>query len=186
MDELAPTLDARTLRRAFGLFASGVTVVCATDQESSEIRGMTANAFMSGSLHPPLVLVSVRGEAHMHSVIRRCGAYGVSVLPEGLEREARRFAGMPVADHEPGPRFLHLEDIPVLAGALCSFAARVIATHETGDHTLFIGQVVGLDTSGADQPPLGFHRSRFASIAPHGGDAPLAIDPWFGSSTAWG
>ena len=186
MLESSPAVDAVLLRQALGLFASGVTVICAAEPASGEVRGMTANAFMSGSLTPPLIMVSVRHQAHMHAMITESGAYGVSILPEGLEREARRFAGMPVAAHEPGPRFQHLDGVPFLEGALCSFTARVASTHEIGDHTLFIGEVFGVDLAGRDQPALGYYRSRFTKVEQLDGSPVLPIDQWSGAFDAWG
>jgi flavin reductase len=88
---------------------------------------MTANAFMSGSLEPPLILVSIRAKARLHATLTRAGAYGVSILPVTLERDARRLAGLPVAEDEPAPEFTWLDGVPVLAGALSWFVARGVA-----------------------------------------------------------
>ncbi len=186
MLESGQSVDSVAMRRALGLFASGVTVICAADPASGQARGMTANAFMSGSLHPPLILVSVRNQARMHSLITEAGAYGVSIIPEGLEREARRFAGMPVAAHEPGPRFDYEEGVPFLEGALCSLTAKVAAAHAIGDHTLFVGEVMGIDLAGADQPALGYFRSRFTRVEQLDASQALPIDQWSGAFDAWG
>ena len=55
-DERSP-VDAKLFRRVMGSFATVVTVIAAEVEGS--VRGMTANAFMSGSLSPPLCLISV-------------------------------------------------------------------------------------------------------------------------------
>ncbi|MEZ4836496.1 MAG: flavin reductase [Caldilineaceae bacterium] len=52
-----PSIDPKAFRNALGRFASGVTVV--TTVVDDKVHGMTASAFVSVSLDPPLVLVSV-------------------------------------------------------------------------------------------------------------------------------
>jgi flavin reductase (DIM6/NTAB) family NADH-FMN oxidoreductase RutF len=137
---LAPTFDARAFRATMGRFASGVTVV--STYADSEIRGMTANAFVSVSLDPPLVLVSIGHQARMHALLAPGVAFGVSVLGEEQMALSDRFAGRPVAG--PAPVWEQLADTPLLAGALAQIAARVVATHPAGDHTLVVGQVAAL------------------------------------------
>src|SRR6187549_3844453 len=65
-------------RRTLGMFATGVTVITTTTQE--QVHGMTANAFMSVSLRPPLVLISVDKRAKMHRLLYHGMRFGVSVL----------------------------------------------------------------------------------------------------------
>jgi flavin reductase (DIM6/NTAB) family NADH-FMN oxidoreductase RutF len=174
-------LDSTALRSALGLFATGVTVVAALDPEGRP-RGMTANAFMSVSLDPPLVLVSVRRGSRFHPTVSRAGTYGVSVLPESLEREARRFAGLGVGDHEPPPHFVGRRGAPVLEGATMWLAARVVEARPIGDHTLFVGEVLDFAAERPDDPPLAFFHSSFTGLVT-GSSPPLGVDPW---GDCWG
>ena len=162
------------LRHALGLFATGVTVVSAASPAGP--RGMTANAFMSGSLDPPLVLVSVRRDAHLHATIDAAGAYGVAILSRSLEREARRFAGLPVDALEP-PRFVERDGVPVVDGAIAWLTTSVADRVTVGDHTLFVGEVRALRIERPHEPPLAFFRSAFAGVLEDGAE-PAAIDPW--------
>ena len=179
-------MSSAALRHALGLFATGVTVVAAIDPLSGEPRGMTANAFMSASLHPPLIVVAVRRDAHLHATLAGAGAYGVSVLPESLEREARRFAGLPVSDHEPAPQLALRASAPILTDALAWFAARVAARHEVGDHTLFVGEVVDFGSDDSAAPALAYHRSAFARVVSADEHEPLPVDAWGGALDLWG
>ena len=165
-------------REVLGRFATGVTVVTVRSPATGDVRGMTANAFMSVSLDPPLVLVSVRRDAHMHAVLHESGRYGVSLLGERLEREARRFAGMPVAAGEPTTVFDERSRTPILRDALAWLVATVVDEHEAGDHTLFIGEIVDLEAGHPSQRPLGFYRSSFAEVSALEGRGPVAIEPW--------
>jgi flavin reductase (DIM6/NTAB) family NADH-FMN oxidoreductase RutF len=65
-------------------------------QVRGEVRGMTANAFMSGSLEPPLCVVSVGKKARMHAFLLEAGHSGVNILARGQEPLIGHFAGRPV------------------------------------------------------------------------------------------
>jgi flavin reductase (DIM6/NTAB) family NADH-FMN oxidoreductase RutF len=131
--------------------------------------------------------VSVHVRARLHAVIEAAGAFGVSILPELLEYEARRFAGLPVDPREHPPEFSWCDGVPVLAGALGWLTAEVAERHTVGDHTLFIGLVLDCGHSAADVAPLGYFRSAFARVVAADTSDAEAIDPW-GADAAdrWG
>src|SRR5688500_8077848 len=81
----------RLFRQVMGRFATGVTVV--TTRLNGETFGMTANAFMAGSLEPMLCVVSINHAAQMHGRLRAAGHYGVSFLTDGQQHLAAHFAG---------------------------------------------------------------------------------------------
>jgi flavin reductase (DIM6/NTAB) family NADH-FMN oxidoreductase RutF len=181
---VALAVDRDTLRHALSLFATGVTVVSVAVPDDQP-RGMTANAFMSGSLAPPLVVVSIAHRARLHAALSARGRFGVSILPEALEREGRRFAGMPVAPDVPAPEFTVHAGVPVLTNSLACLVNQTVDTHVVGDHTLFVGEVQAVLLGDVEEPPLGYHRSRFARVS-RLDDAPGGLlDPWLGSAV-WG
>src|ERR1700727_500311 len=112
---------ARELRQVMGCFATGVTVVTTTHKDT--IHGMTANAFLSVSLRPPLVLVSL-GRCRMSEMLPRTGRYGVSVLASDQENFAAHFAGQRVSPVD--PEFVWHHDLPLLDGALAHVGCRVV------------------------------------------------------------
>src|SRR5215831_8783076 len=118
----ASSLDSRQFRSALGRFASGVTVVTACYQDQT--HGMTANAFVSVSLNPPLVLVSLDNRSYMHRILPSAGRYGVSVLAEDQERLSNHFAGRTIDGIH--LRFLQRLGIPLLEGAVAYYVVRVI------------------------------------------------------------
>src|SRR5829696_2562 len=101
------------LRRTLGMFATGVTVI--TTREGDQAHGMTANAFMSVSLEPPLVLISVDRRTKMCGLLHEGRTYGVSVLCEAQSELSDRFAGRPGATG-PDPRFEVVHDTPLVEG----------------------------------------------------------------------
>ena len=78
--DLTRPFNQREYRSALARFATGVTVV--TTLENGKTHGMTANAFVSVSLDPPLVLVSLDNRSHMHRILPVAGRFGISVLAE--------------------------------------------------------------------------------------------------------
>ena len=130
-------IDTREFRNCCGRFATGITVV--TTEVEGTTHGMTANGFMSVSLQPPLILVSVGNQARMHTLLPQSQRYGVSVLSEAQLPFSNHFAGRP--DDTLEIPFIRAHDMPLLDGAVAHLVARVVDAHAAGDHTLYIGQV---------------------------------------------
>ncbi|MGH2892076.1 MAG: flavin reductase family protein [Solirubrobacteraceae bacterium] len=148
---------ARELRNVMGRFATGVTVVTTTHRDT--IHGMTANAFLSVSLRPPLVLVSL-GRCRMSEMLPRTGRYGVSVLASDQEHFAAHFAGQRASSVDPA--FVWENDLPLLDGALAHVGCRVVDVHPAGDHVLWIGEVEHLYHREGE--PLLFYTGRFGTL----------------------
>ncbi|HTQ85368.1 MAG TPA: flavin reductase family protein [Candidatus Solibacter sp.] len=148
----------REYRNALGRFATGVSVV--TTHHHGRTHGMTANAFVSVSLDPPLVLLSLDNRSQMHQILPATGVFGVSVLAEGQEAISNHFAGRAVDGLE--IQFVTRRNVPVLEGAVAYFVARVVNTHEAGDHTLYIGHVEHFESS--DGRPLLFFAGDYEQI----------------------
>jgi flavin reductase (DIM6/NTAB) family NADH-FMN oxidoreductase RutF len=145
-DGYANLLDHRVLRRTFGTFATGVTVVTVG---GATPHGMTANSFASVSLDPPLLLVCVERDAVMHRALLDAGRFGVSVLASHQEDVARHFADrrrpfgirqFDVAEWEPGSR----TGSPLIRGAVAHFECLLWRSYDGGDHTIFIGRLLTL------------------------------------------
>jgi flavin reductase (DIM6/NTAB) family NADH-FMN oxidoreductase RutF len=151
--------DARQFRTALGRFATGIVVVSA--RVGALRHAMTANAFMSGSLEPPLVLVSIGCRARMHALLEQGDAFGIAVLTEAQERHSRHFAGQRVDRFE--PVFRELAGVPVLAAGAARIAARIVHRYGCGDHTLFVGKVEALELDEQAQPLL-FYAGKYATL----------------------
>jgi len=152
------------LRKALGRFASGVTVVTTGSSTGEDgaagVHGMTANAFTSVSLDPPLVLVSVATKARMDARIAANGRYGVSILRREQEPVSLHFAGgRPCPDRV---RFVERGGVPLLEGALVHLACTVYDSHSAGDHTLHVGRVDELWSCHGD--PLVFFTGGFRAL----------------------
>ena len=156
---------ATALRQTLGMFATGVTVV--TTRAGEQVHGMTANAFMSVSLEPPLVLISVDRRTKMCALLYGGRNFGVSVLAEGQAALSDRFAGRPaLASVE--PRFEVVHDTPLVEGALAHFVANIMRSYWGGDHSLFLGRVEYARYS--EGTPLLFHGGRYERLTPAEGN----------------
>ena len=149
-------MDDRLFRDAMGKFATGVTVLL-TENEG-EIHGMTANGFMSVSLDPKLVVVSIGHKARFLEKVSQSGRYTVNILAEDQEHYSRHFAGRPDGEVQ----FGQLANLPVLNDVVAQIACEVVAQHVEGDHTLFIGKVIDLNT--AEKDPLLFYSGKYRKL----------------------
>ena len=147
-------------KEAMSRFPSGVTVIMTRDEEGQAI-GMTASAFISVSLAPPLVLESVAKTAQMHSHLMREDRYSVSILAASQSQESNHFAGMKQDEFQPS--IVDVEGLPAVGKSLARVACRIISRVDTGDHTLFIAQAQGIQLEDSDEPAFiyarrGYHK----------------------------
>lgn len=153
-------MDDRQFRNAMGMFATGVTVIT-TEIEGKE-HGMTANAFMSVSLDPMLVVISIGERAKMLEKIKKSKKFAVNILSDAQQEYSQIFAGQIKEERE--IEFDSLAGLPVLRGALAQVACEVVNEHVEGDHTLFIGKVIELKVGEGD--PLLFFSGKYRALSP--------------------
>lgn len=159
-------MDAELLRRVAGRFATGVTVVTTVAEDRD--HAMTVNAFTSVSLDPLLVLFCAERAGRFHDVVARSGVWGVSVLSEGMRDAAEWFGTrgrvldgrMSGWEHHRGPA----TGVALLSGAVATLECRTYAAHEAGDHTIVVGEVLGLDVPDPQARPLLFYEGGYRSI----------------------
>lgn len=152
-------VDPHAFRACCGRFATGVTVVTTRTHQGD--HGMTISAFMSVSLDPALVCISVKRGARMLPKLRASGQYAVNILTEDMHAHALHFAGR--SDASLSDLFEDRHGLPVLRGAAAVIVADVVQTVEAGDHVLLIGRVSHLNQTPSVRPLL-HHAGRFAGI----------------------
>jgi flavin reductase len=159
MEEL---VTADEFRAALGRFASGVTVLT-VETAQAQVLGMTANAFCSVSLHPPLVLVCVDHLAETYLHLRERGQFGVSVLKDDQEALSEFFADPernPDAAYRLGIEYRRMKSgMPVLQNVLANLDCGVVSAHAAGDHTIFVGEVKEIAVG--EGTPLLYFRGRY-------------------------
>ncbi|MHA4869923.1 flavin reductase family protein [Duganella sp. PWIR1] len=151
--------SSNDLRRAFGAFPTGVTVVTTRTADGGNV-GFTANSFTSVSMSPPLVLVCLDRRATVHSAFAVASGFAVNILAHDQKEIATRFASR-VPDRFEGVRWEEgATGLPLLHGHVAFFECELEQVVAAGDHTIFIGRIVAMDVK--DLPPLGFHRGAFS------------------------
>ena len=160
MSAAAP-VDAAAFRRWMGRWPTGVSVV--TSREGERDYGLTVNAFLSVSLVPPTILVSLGHEADSLAVVARTGRFAVNLLAAEQRGLSERFSKTISAEEKFRGVPLHRgpAGLAFLDGALASIEASVTEAVEVGDHTLFVGRVDRLEF-GSERTPLLFHRGQYA------------------------
>ncbi|HVT03277.1 MAG TPA: flavin reductase family protein [Thermoanaerobaculia bacterium] len=160
MDELVVAVEDATFKRAMSHFLSGVTVV--TTVVDGTRYGLTVASFASLSLNPPLVLVCVEKNVKSHEAIPRAEKFAVSILAENQQNISNQFAG------RSEDRFAGIETVegklglPLIAGAICTIECRLHSTLPGGDHSIFVGEVIGAQFE--EGQPLGYFRSGYHKI----------------------
>lgn len=168
-------MDTKLLRSVMGQFATGVTVV--TFNADGEPAGMTANAFMSVSLEPPLILVSIRNASSFNRFVDVGVRYGVNFLAESQRWLSGHFGGRPEQGAE--LPFIDHEGTPLLDGSLVQLVVRTVDVHPAGDHLLYIGEIEHLRI-GAQRKPLLFFSGRYHQMHARspGSEWSGCIDGW--------
>jgi flavin reductase len=161
-------VDPADFRRAAGRLPTGILVV-GTNLDGVD-HAMTVSAFSAVSLDPLLVLFCAEKIARFHDTVLEAGFWSVSVLEENAEKAARWLAtrGRPLdgqldgIGHHAGP----VTGAPVLDDALSALECRTTAVYDGGDHSIVVGEVVGVTDAGDDRGPLIHHAGRYRRLAP--------------------
>ncbi|MGE8205794.1 flavin reductase family protein [Heyndrickxia sp. NPDC080065] len=151
-------MDQRTFRDAMGKFATGITVV--TTEVDGDIHGMTVNAFMSISLDPMLVLVSIDEKASMYDKIVQADKFSISFLKEDQQSYSMIFANQ--LKPEKPIDFDRLNGQPILKDTLAAISCEKYELKQAGDHMLVIGKVTDIIIN--DGNPLLYFEGKYHNL----------------------
>jgi len=161
------TFSGKEFRSTVGAFATGVTVVTTRGEEHA--YGMTANAFSSVSLDPPLILVCVINPSEGAEHITGNGVFAVNILSVDQEPLSRYFASRDRAKGRDAfaevPHRFAASGAPILEGSAAFLDCRLHTAHEAGDHLIFIGEVLELEVKDGHEPLL-FHGGGYRLLQP--------------------
>jgi flavin reductase (DIM6/NTAB) family NADH-FMN oxidoreductase RutF len=163
----AVPLDSAGFRQTLGHFLTGVTVATTTGVRGEAV-GMTANAFTSVSLDPPLVLLCVARTAASFEAMEQATRYAVHVLGDHQESVSAAFARSAADGAE---KFSEIEwhraedGLPLLDDCLARIECTICERIELGDHIGYVGRVE-LGHSRSELAPLAFFRGRYGRLSP--------------------
>lgn len=155
------TIEPQELRRVMGHFATGVTVITTKDKDGTP-QGLTANAFMSLSLNPPLILISVDKAATCYACFEPQNGFTVNFLSEAQEEISRRFATKGV-DKFAGLQWKEGNNgAAILDGILGHVECKITQCYDGGDHTIVLGEIVNVSATG--ERPLLFFKGKYQKL----------------------
>ncbi len=155
-------IDKALFRQVMGSFAAGVTVVTTFGAEGQPV-GLTATAFSSVSLLPPLALVCIDKKAESYLHFASAGIFAVNFLARGQEDVSQRFAT------SGGDKFRGIEwqagalGAPLLTGTVGRLECRIVHAYDGGDHTIYVGEIDSASVS--DGEPLVYFRSAYRGVS---------------------
>jgi flavin reductase (DIM6/NTAB) family NADH-FMN oxidoreductase RutF len=149
-------------RRVLGYFATGVTLVTTLDGDARP-AGLTASAFTSVSLDPPLVLVCVDHKAQSFPAMVEAGRFAINILRVDQEPLSRRFASTRLDKFDGVPYVVSSRGLPLIVDALAHLECTTVSAHPEGDHTIFVGRVDAGDAA-AGQPLL-YYRGHYERLS---------------------
>lgn len=149
------------------LWPSGVTIITMLAPDGP--HGMTASAFTSVSVEPPMILIVVDRRWRSHAFIAAAGAFCVNILGADQSAWSDRFAGRhgDVPDRFAGiATATAATGAPTLIDAVAWLDCTVAGAHAAGDHTVFLGRVVAARAAPGAPPPLIYHNTRYRGLGP--------------------
>ncbi|MDA4126917.1 MAG: flavin reductase family protein [Thaumarchaeota archaeon] len=140
------------LKQAMRVYAQGVTVMTIRTEEGP--KGITVSSFISVSLDPPLVLVSIAKTSQLHDLLKAAEAFAVNFLAEDQKSVSDRFAGRTQArDKFDGLKFSQgVTGSPVIEGVRAAIECKSWRAYEGGDHSILVGEVVAAKTFNSKRP----------------------------------
>jgi flavin reductase (DIM6/NTAB) family NADH-FMN oxidoreductase RutF len=154
-------IDGRELRNVMGNFATGVTIITTKDATGKPF-GLTANAFSSLSLDPPLLLICVDKKVDCYACFEQSKVFGVNFLSEGQDQLSTRFATKGIEKFEGVSYKLGELGVALLDGAMAHIECKLASAYEGGDHTIYVGEVQSA-TVLSDRPLL-FFRGKYYKL----------------------
>jgi flavin reductase (NADH) len=154
-EERARRATREALREAFSRWPSGVSIVAVRD--GGRVHALTVSAFIPVSVDPPLVMVSLGGNASALPYLDPGTAFGISFLSAAQKGLASRFADvLPV-----GPDPFEPGEPPRVRDAAAALACVVEEIRPVGDHHLVTGRVEEVSVGGEEAVSLTYYRRQY-------------------------
>lgn len=160
-DKTTSGIDRNEFRQTLGRFASGITIITANNGDDK--RGMTASAFVSVSLEPPLILISVTNSTAMNDFLQKDEVthFGVNILSASQQDLSDHFAGKSI--NEDKIPWLYHDSVPLIKDAISQLVCSKHQIIPAGDHTLYIGLIK--HSNYTDEAPLVYFRGKYQKLA---------------------
>ena len=157
------SVNSDQFRDVMGRFATGVTVVTTSNQ--GRLEGLTASAFSSVSLEPPLVLVCIGKDSSCYGAFSGGSFFAINILSAEQTGLSVRFSS-DVGDRFEGVAHeTWVTGAPILAGAIAAVDCTLYAVYDGGDHSILVGRVERLGPIRKDADPLIYYRGAYRGVS---------------------
>lgn len=154
-------IEKNQLRQVMGHFATGVTIITTFNKEG-QMHGLTANAFTSVSLEPPLLMISVDKKAESWPAFEESKVFTVNILADEQEALSRKFAVSGGNKFEGVAYRQGANGAAILEGTLAHIECTLYAAYEGGDHSIYLGEIQEAEVR--EGKPLVFYRGGYRAI----------------------
>jgi len=154
-------IEKNQLRQVMGHFATGVTIIT-TFNKDGQMHGLTANAFTSVSLEPPLLLISVDKKAESWPAFEESKVFTVNILADEQEALSRKFAVSGGNKFEGVAYRQGANGAAILDGTLAHIECTLYAAYEGGDHSIYLGEIQEAEVR--EGKPLVCYRGGYRAI----------------------
>ena len=137
-------------------------MITTTDGEGRP-TGLTATAFTSVSLDPPLILVCVSHKSQSYPALLERDQFAVNFLRREQEDVSRRFATSRLDKFDGVAYRMSALGLPIIGSALGHVECATVNRHVEGDHTLLVGRVEACETAAGD--PLVYFRGQYGRVS---------------------
>jgi len=155
------------LRRSMRHWATGVAIVTSRSVDGEKRHGMTVNSFVSVSIDPPLVAVTMAHHTRTLALVQESGVFGVTILNRAQQELAEVFAGRipEEVDRMTGLDLFTMETgSPFIQGGTAFVDCKLVHTYDMPLSTLFVAEVVAARISSDDLPPLLYYNRSFTRL----------------------
>ena len=123
-----------------GLYICGV-------RDGEEMNGFTVSWLMQASFKPPLVVNCVKRDSGSHTMLENSNVFSISFLEAGQKDLAQQFfqPKRRVGDRLDQVEFYEGAETgcPIIKDSLGYIECKVVGKVDQGDHTVFVGEVIG-------------------------------------------
>ena len=154
-------IEKNELRQVMGHFATGVTIIT-TLTKAGQMHGLTANAFTSVSLEPPLLLISVDKKAESWPAFEESRVFTINILADDQEGLSRKFAVSGGNKFEGVAYRIGANGVPILDGTLAYIECTLYAAYDGGDHSIYLGEIQQAEIH--EGKPLVFYRGGYRAL----------------------
>lgn len=144
-------MDADDKKTALRMIPYGLYVLTGEDAEGT-VAAATVNWVTQTAFAPPTVVVGVKADSLTHEVIKAAGAFALNFLGKGQQGTAYAFfkSAEREGDTIGGEAFVAgaVTGAPILESVPAHLECKLVETVEKGDHSVFVGEVVGAGLKG--------------------------------------